>query len=382
MTGEGRDLPMGRGREQAPMRVLLVTNSLANGGLERQLSLLARTLPSQFDVRIWAMDGGPHEAPLRAANVPLIVRPRRFRVDVTPALDLWRCIAAWRPHVVHSWHWMPSAAAVPACLALGIPLVDGSIRMGSIPHERGRPRRGIMRFATLVVANSRAGLNAWRVSSEKGRVIYNAFEAERLTTVPSEDPHRHLDDRFTVVMAARMDPPKDFRTVLRAARALHAVDPHGWRFVLIGAGADRKSIIDEAEDLVRAGLVEFPELGTEVVGYLRESDVGVLMSDPSVLAEGCPNSVMEYMACGLPVICANSGGCREVLGGDAGIVVPPKDATALGSALTFLRDREDVRERMEIAGRARVATAFTVARMAQEFAALYVEAAARGRGER
>ncbi|MEZ5125359.1 MAG: glycosyltransferase [Thermoleophilia bacterium] len=294
MTGEGRDLPMGRGREQAPMRVLLVTNSLANGGLERQLSLLARTLPSQFDVRIWAMDGGPHEAPLRAANVPLIVRPRRFRVDVTPALDLWRCIAAWRPHVVHSWHWMPSAAAVPACLALGIPLVDGSIRMGSIPHERGRPRRGIMRFATLVVANSRAGLNAWRVSSEKGRVIYNAFEAERLTTVPSEDPHRHLDDRFTVVMAARMDPPKDFRTVLRAARALHAVDP----WLEVCADWCRRGSIDHRRGgrSGPGGLIEFQL--SAVVGYLRRSDVGVLVAIPPFLLE-VPNSSWKYMACGL-----------------------------------------------------------------------------------
>lgn len=359
----------------------MVGNSLRNGGLERQLSLLARSLPADHECRVWSLHAGPHARAILDAGVPLRVRPRRFRFDVTPAIDLWRVIDTWRPDIVHAWHWMPSAAAVPACQALGIPLIDGSIRMGSVPREFGRPRRGIMRFATLVVANSAAGLTAWGLDSSKGRVIYNAFDDQRLQLVAGGD--RRASDRaepFTVVMAARMDPPKDFRTVIEAARILTRRDPQGWHFVLVGDGVDRPGLLAAGADLVRAGQMSYPRGGTEAVGHMFSSHVGVLMSDPAVLAEGCPNSVMEYMACELPVVCADSGGCRELMhDGVTGFVVRPRDAPALAARLAYLRGHPEERRRMGVAGKGRVEREFTLDRMVHDYVALYAEAMRRKR---
>jgi glycosyltransferase involved in cell wall biosynthesis len=129
-----------------------------------------------------------------------------------------------------------------------------------------------------------------------------------------------------------------------------------------------------------AEVVAFPSAGTEVVGHLRDADVGVLMSDPRELAEGCPNSVMEYMACGLPVVCADSGGCRELVSdGVTGFVVPPGDPQALVEKLVYLREHAEQARRLGSAGRSRVATEFTVDRMVQGFIRVYREAISRGR---
>ena len=361
------------------MRVLLLTNSLANGGLERQLSLLARSLPAECERRIWSMDGGPHAGAVVAAGIRLEVRPRRFRFDVTPTIDLWRLIHAWRPHVVHAWHWMPAAAAAPACAVLGIPMIDGSIRMGSVPKSFGRPRRGIMHFATLVVANSSAGLAAWRVDPSKGRVIHNAFDDERLRVATPRLSSQHDPcERFTVVMAARMNPPKDFFTVIQAARLLAASDPQRWRFLLVGDGIDRPALLSQGTDLLAEGMLAFPEGGIEVVGHIRASHVGLLMSDPAELAEGCPNSIMEYMACGLPVVCADSGGCRELVGdGRTGFVIPPRDPVTLADRLSWLREHPEMCRSMGAAGRARVETEFTVSRVVHDYVELYGEAVRR-----
>ena len=374
--------------EEAPggstiVKVLMVINSLANGGLERQLSLLVRSLPDEVERRVWSLDGGPHAAGILAAGIPLRVRARRFRLDVTPAADLWRAIGGWRPDVVHAWEWMPSAAAAPSCQALGIPLIDGSIRMGSVPQQFGRPRRGIMRFAELVVANSAAGLAAWRIGADKGRVVYNAFEDGRIAAAGPREGAPGRPRPFTVVMAARMDPPKDFLAVIEAARLLGREDPEGWRFVLVGDGIDRSALLAAGADLVAAGRLSFPQVGIEAVEHMLSADAGVLMSDPAILAEGCPNSIMEYMACGLPVVCADSGGCRELTrDGETGFVVPPRDAGALAARLTYLRDHPDEGARMGEAGRARVATEFTLERMVSDYAALYAEAVRRSEARR
>lgn len=363
------------------MKVLLLNNSLANGGLERQLVLLARNLPVTWERRLWCMEGGPHARVVASAGIPLRVRPRSGRWDVTPAVDLWRVIHDWRPDVVHAWHWMPAAAAVPVCLALGVPLIDGSIRMGSVPRRAGRPRRSIMRFADLVVANSRAGLDAWRIDDVHGRVIRNAFDDSRLRSAePAPPPGDDSPRPFTVIMAARMDPPKDFLTVARAARLLSGPRDRGWRFVLVGDGVDRRALLAEVADLVRAGVVVFPEAGLEVVQLLCGADVGLLETDPTILAEGCSNSIMEYMACGLPVVASQSGGNGELVrDGVTGFVVPPRDPRALASKLRLLRDDPGLRARLGTAGRERVASEFTLERMVAEYERAYVDVAARRR---
>lgn len=369
----------GGGSSSRPSRKVLLSNvSLANGGLERQLLLLAQNLPADWEVRLWTLDGGPFQERVRQARIPWRCRPRRGRFDITPALDLWQAVGSWRPDVVHAWHWMPAAAAVPACRVLGIPLVDGSIRMGSVPRSLGRPRRSIMRWATIVVANSQAGLDAWRVGPEKGRVVYNAFDDRRLLGASGRpEPPAGTSGPFTVVMAARMDDQKDYASVIAAARRLDGEQPGGWRFLLVGDGADREGLVASARDLSARGTVEFRAPGLEAIDSIVEADAGVLMTDPSVRAEGTSNAVLEYMAAGLPVVCADTGGCREVVReGREGYLVAPFDVAALVDRLTYLKAHRDESRALGESGRARVQQEFTVARMVRDYVRIYEEAIA------
>ena len=365
-----------RAGHASPRRVLLVNVSLLNGGLERQLVLLARNLPASWEVRLWTLEGGQFVRQVREAGIPWRCRERRWRYDPTPAFDLWRAMEAWRPDVVHAWHWMPAVAAVPACRVLDVPLIDGSIRMGSVPHSLGRPRRGIMRWATLVVANSQAGLDAWRVGPGKGRVVYNAFDDARLqSALRPRSRFLPRDGPLTVVMAARMHPQKDYGAVIDAARLLAARSSSRWRFVLVGDGDEKRALRAAAHDLVAAGVVTFEDGGLEAIDEIAAADIGVLMTDPAVLAEGCSNSIMEYMACGLPVVCSDTGGSAELVRhGREGFVVAPRDARALATSLEELGRSPELRARMGVAGRKRIAEDFTVARMVADYLAVYDEA--------
>jgi glycosyltransferase involved in cell wall biosynthesis len=267
---------------------------------------------------------------------------------------------------------MPALAAGPFCHTLGIACIDGMIQSGALEPNFTRLKRLGMASATLVVANTQAGLDAWGIDPNKGRVVYNGFDWARLESPPD---HTTVDrDVFSVVMAARMVPVKDFRVVIRAARLLSG-DAEGWRFILVGDGPERKRLIREASDLVSSGVVVFPRPGMEVLSLVRASDAGVLMTNPRLAFEGLSNSIMEYMALGLPVVCGNGGGNPElVMDGVTGFIIPPADADALAARLADLRADRARCTAMGNAGRERVLKEFSVETMVNNMLRVYDEA--------
>lgn len=372
-----------------PHRVLFLTATLTSGGLERQLSLLAANLPSRWRPLVWSADGGPFRDVLARSAVPVIVDRRARRLDPRPFARLARLILCHRPDVVHAWHWMPAAVAAPVCRAAGIPFIDGTIRLGKPNPEFGRPRAAIMRLADVVVANSRAGLKAWGVGPPKGRVVYNAFDQTRLDASPADSPVeagaggakavRRASEAaspaaFTVVMTGRLHSHKDFRTLLSAARLVSAGAPAGtWRFLLVGDGPEAESLRRDAADLVEAGVVDFAAPGLEVLPLVATADVGVLLTDPAQHAEGCSNAIMEYMACGLPVIANDSGGNRELVeDGVTGFIVASGDAAGLARRLEELRGSAG-RAVMGAAGRTRLLRDFSLAAMVDAYVRIYEE---------
>ena len=364
------------------MKVLLLKEALPSGGAERQLALIAEYLPESWERRVWTMGGGPFVEAIRRRGQRVDVSARAARLDVRPAVDLCRLLREWRPDVVHSWDWMSSLAAVPVCRALGIPIVDGTIRNGIARRRRSLPLRTARAAAKLIVGNSRAGLEAWGVGAAKGRVVYNAFDPERWSLCEgvrqsSDDAEGSgaSPDRLSVVMTGRMVEHKDFATVIAAVAELDAEQPGRWRLVLLGDGPERPRLVALAGELVGRDVIAFVDPGLEVLPVVREADVGVLMSNEAQHTEGCSNAIMEYMACRLPVVCSAGGGNPElVLHGETGFLVPGGDRTALVAQLRALAADKALARRMGDAGRARIACDFTVARLIRSLERVYWEA--------
>lgn len=362
---------------ERPLKVLLLKEALPSGGAERQLALIVEHLPPGWDARVWTMGGGPFADVITARGGRVDVDARRTRLDVRPALGLWRLLWSWRPDVVHSWDWMSSLAALPLCRALGIPLVDGTIRNGIARRRRSLPLRLAMTASRLVVANSEAGLRAWGVPREKGRVVYNAFDPRRwdLVTPEGEGDDAAAAGRTTVVMTGRMVARKDFASLVAVARVLDAERPGHWRFLLVGEGPDRERLLGLAGDLSVRGVVDFESPGLEVIPLVRAADIGVLMSDEVVHREGCSNTIMEYMSCALPVVCSSGGGNPELVAhGETGFLVPAGDRIALAARLRSLAERPELARQLGAAGRLRLREQFTVPRMIAGIEAVYREA--------
>ena len=353
-------------------RVLIVADALWNGGTERQLTLLASSLPEPWSASVLAMEDGPYRPVLEKLGVEVRLTPRRSRYDVTAAVRMWRAAAEIRPDVVHSWGWMSTLAMVPFCRARRIPLLNNTIQFGCLPPGRIGGFRLAMSLSDAIVANSRAGLAAFGLpEGGRNRVVYNGFDATRLESVtPAVDaPAPHADT--VAIMAARMFPEKDWHLLLDAARVLAAEG--GWRFIALGDGPSRDGLMREAADLIRAGVVAFPPSVLEAMPSIARADVGVLLTDPAAnAAEGISNAIMEYMACGLPVVCTASGGNPELVeDGVTGSLVAPKDVGAVVSALRALRSDPGRAHEMGEEGRRRLDRRFAVDTMAAGFVEIY-----------
>lgn len=352
-------------------KILYLVDSLGTGGAERQLSLLLKYLSPEWKVRAVSLGGGPFYRVLLDQGTSVAVYQRRSRFDLIPVFQLYSEIIRYRPDIIHSWGSLCSALVAPLCKAFRIFLIDGSIRIAAVSNRHYWRRRITFSLSDHIVANSHAGLSAYQIPAEKSSVVCNAIDPDRLELLKQNSNIRQ--DVTTVTMAGRISPYKDFPSFFEAARRLSAQEPGCWKFVAIGAGEekDRKSFVKLAEDLVAAGVVNLPQAGLEVLPYLREANIGVLLS-ASCFKEGISNSIMEYMACELPVVCSDSGGNRElVVDGETGFVIPPEDIDSFTEKLLFLKNNPDISYRMGKAGYNRVISLCSIDRMIGEYEAIY-----------
>lgn len=131
----------------------------------------------------------------------------------------------------------------------------------------------------------------------------------------------------------------------------------GAMFVMIGASleSDRDGCLSEIESLTRseglAGRLVMTGYRKDVPAILALFDIFVMPS----YREGMPRSLLEAMATGLPVAATDIRGCREeVIDGETGLLVPPRDHYALGEAVLKILSDDDMAARMGRAGRQRV----------------------------
>jgi glycosyltransferase involved in cell wall biosynthesis len=137
-----------------------------------------------------------------------------------------------------------------------------------------------------------------------------------------------------------------------------------------GEGPLLQQLQMEAERLGVSSLLTFR--GAASHGALLERlasksyDFAVL---PSVTAadgdkEGIPVFLMEAMAAGLPVISTKNGGIEELLRDGAGILIEERDVDGLADAMLTLAENGELRSRLAVAGRERVAASFSISQTA------------------
>ena len=162
-------------------------------------------------------------------------------------------------------------------------------------------------------------------------------------------------------------PAKRWDRLLRAARDLKARGV-AFRVRIVGDGPLRSFLEQEALKLGVEDRVEFLPHSDDIPALLAQSTFLVHTADN----EGCPNAVLEAMACGRAVVATDVGDVQALVkNGDTGFIVSPHDEPALvGRILTLIGDRQLCR-RMGDAARTKAERDFGLDRLTRETLACY-----------
>ncbi|NVN91796.1 MAG: glycosyltransferase [Desulfuromonadales bacterium] len=194
-----------------------------------------------------------------------------------------------------------------------------------------------------------------KVPLEKIKVIRNGVA---LHDVPESTPNifRKYKDVIWIGLAASLTPVKRHDLLLQALAILKDRDlTKTVRVLLLGEGPERDTLERQCNQLQIDDVVHFIGVVRDVSRYLHQLDICVLCSD----REGLSNAILEYMACGKPVIATAVGGNTELVNDQNGILVPPDDPVALSNALAELIVNEKKRKAMGIASLAIVKRQFS-----------------------
>lgn len=162
-------------------------------------------------------------------------------------------------------------------------------------------------------------------------VIHNALELERYSKGSEEQRlafRQELEfpsDAEIVGVVANLRPVKALDVFIKAAKIVSDSCPKA-RFVLVGEGPERERLEQLCAELGITPLVRFLGKRLDIPGILGCLDIGVLSSS----SESFSNSIVEYMAACLPVVCTDVGGAREAVeAGVNGFVIQPGDYASM-----------------------------------------------------
>lgn len=290
-----------------------------------------------------------------------------------------------RPAVVHTRNLAALECQVPAAWT-GVPVrvhgehgrdvedLDGSSRRHQWMRRIYRPF--VHRYVAL--SQDLAGYLRHQVGVPVARIsqIYNGVDIARFAPAPqgrvavAGSPFT-APELFVLGTVGRMQTVKAQTDLARAfvrALQLQPALRTRLRLVMVGDGPLREQARALLAEAGVADLAWLPGERADVPDVMRSLDCFVLPS----LAEGISNTILEAMACGLPVVATAVGGNAELVrDGETGRVVPAGDADAMARALVELADDVPRATALGRAGRARVEREFSLQAMVGAYQALY-----------
>src|ERR1035441_137293 len=274
--------------------------------------------------------------------LPLVSRPFNGQLAARVLLPHVRDFA---PDLIFSIFLYPDAyAALQIGKALSVPVVARSI--GSDINNIGdrisaMHTRSVLREVDFLVAVSddlRRKAVAMGALADKTRTIVNGCDLSVFHVGDQLDARRRLQldpQSEAVVYIGRMDVKKGLRELIDAAASLHP-QRSNLHVYLLGEGPDRPILQAAIQAHDAAGNIHaLPGCAPDDVAvWMAAADLVTL---PSYM-EGCPNVVLEALACGRPVVATNVGGIPEIMSDACGCLVPPHEPAALAHALAAVLD--------------------------------------------
>jgi glycosyltransferase involved in cell wall biosynthesis len=353
------------------------------GGAERMLASLATELQAagSHNVVIAPAEGeGWLARELRGTGVQ--VEPFRLDRPISPTFARWltETLRRHRVALAHSHEFTMAVYGAWAARRAGAAHVF-TMHGSRYYAERWRRRIALRLAATL-------SDSVVTVSQSLGRHLRRDLwlRAARIVTIPNGARHtpvaqsslrdelRLADTDQLAVAVGNLYPVKGHAYLLEAL-ALLAVRFPGLHVAVAGRGQLAAQLLARARALHVGDRFHLLGLRSDIGNVLAGADVFVLPS----LSEGVPLALLEAMLAARPIVATAVGEVPTVLdGGRAGVLAPPRDAAALAGALAGVLSDPAQARRLSAAAALRAAQEYTLDKMTERYAALYVDLLTRG----
>ncbi|MBL8342367.1 MAG: glycosyltransferase family 4 protein [Rubrivivax sp.] len=327
------DLP--RGRRGWPRICVVGPLPPPSGGMANQCEQLVRLLRAD-GARVALVRTNPPYRPAWVGRVPML----RAVFRLAPYLaSLWRTVG--QADVVHvfansgwAWHLFAGPALLVGRLR-GVPVIV-NYRGGQAEEFLARAPGWVLWSLRRVARRVTPSPFLQRVFAQHdldAQIIPNIIDLQRFQPraprAASADPH--------VIVTRNLEPIYDIPTALRAFAAIRQRLPRA-RLTVAGSGPLLDELCELAQQLGLTEAVRFS-------GRIDNGRIGELYADADLLlnpstADNMPISILESMACGVPVVTTCAGGIPDLVqDGVTALMVPVGDDAAMAAAA--LRVLED-----------------------------------------
>jgi len=334
----------------AKIKIANLIPALSGGGAERQLSYLAPELARMgHEVYIAYSNEGPEKPELPG----VLLYQFRARSNYDPYLfwQLVRFIRRIKPDIIHTWIMQMDILGGIAAKFNGIPWVfrEPSSVLAYPPTWKHRLRVLVGSGACAIVANSPGGEEYWKTQLPHKRryLVPNGLPVQEIDRTPAALPVGVAQSEVPIVLyAGRLSSDitatknlRAFLEVLARVRKKQKISR-----VLCGEGPQRAELEALRHTL---GL----EADLHFTGHLPVASVWALMKKAAVFVslsayEGCPNAVMEAVACGCPLVLSDIPAHRALLSSDSALFVNPENIQETAETiLLVLRDMDTAKVR-------------------------------------
>jgi len=398
----------------APLKVLQVSNSNVFGGAEEHVRSLVKYLSREgIEVLVAVPLEGEFAAVLECEGIECLDNEIRGKLDVVSWLRLAHIIRRRGVDVVHTHNRLEDLAGALAARWTGRPVVTTIHDKINMTQDGQRVRNFAAKFycrmlrgwfdrlITVSEATRADCIEEAGVSPDRIVHVVNGMDLERLDfQLDVEAKRRDLGlpsdavvfglvarvrgrdigkkgHRYFIEAAGRMSAPKTSGPKMSAPKTpgpkMSAPKRSGEKraaFVIVGEDEEaRRFLLEIAREAGVASRMTFLGYRHDILEVMSCFDVVVLPS----LFEGLPRTLMEGMAMGKPAVGARVDGIAElVTDEETGLLVEPRDAVALASAMQRLLD-DEARKRMGEAAARRIRSNFDAATMARRTAEIYQE---------
>ncbi len=357
-------------------KILHILQSFGVGGMENRVARLAAGLSRKgFQITILTLRETKGRMPALPENVQVV------HFGVPSGLHFFRLTALAGfirkngYHIVHTHNWSTMFYGILAGKLGRCPIVIHGEHglnfhdLAGIPWKRETAQRALALMCDHIVAvhpyMAKTVAEIWRVPFEKVTPIVNGVDTVRFEPGPTS---KNME--FTVGTVGRLDAVKNFRGLLQGFAIFRARHPEGFpaRLVLVGEGPEKADLEKYAVELGLGESIRFIGDATDPERWYRSFSVFVNAS----FSEGMSNTILEAMACGLPLVVSNVPGNASWIKDEVNsLQFNPTDPEGLADKLDALSADPERGRKMGDSNRRRVELEFDNRLFLEKYESLY-----------